>query len=91
MIIKSKEHLKELIKGRNQLDTYVALKGNLRSSKAILVQDDGGITIVNEIDGSVEDFDNVEDLFNRHSIINGALEKNSFYVYDYELKKGIPK
>jgi len=87
MIIKNIQHLKKLCKGKEQLDCYVMLNGCCRSSKTLLLDSDGkGIVVVNEIDDTTEDFDSFEDLFKRHLTIAEALQKHSFYVFDYEIK-----
>ena len=88
MLIKNLTHLKKLCKGRSQLDCYVKLNGGLRSSKTLLIDSNRkGLVVVNEIDDTTEEFDSFKDLVTRHLTINEALQKNSFYVFDYEVEK----
>lgn len=86
MQITNLKHLKALCKGKQQLDCYVLLNGCLRSSKTLIMEEGGDIVVVNEIDGTTEDFKGFEDMLKNHSTIKGALEKKAFYVYDYEVK-----
>ncbi|MEK6876782.1 MAG: hypothetical protein AABX63_05175 [Nanoarchaeota archaeon] len=89
MRIKSLSHLKELLKGREQLDCFILLNSNARSSKTLLPHEDGSLTIFNEIDSSEINLASVEKLqTTKKSNIFEAIQKGSFFVYDYEIKKG---
>ena len=88
MKIKSLTHLKELLKGRSQLDCFILLNHSLRSDKTLFLHDDGSLEIFNEIDGSVSNIHSVEKLqTTKKSNIFEAITKGSFFVFDYELKK----
>lgn len=86
MLIKNLEHLKELSKNKEQLDCYVMLSGYARSSKTLILHENGAVTVNNEIDDTQDEFDSFEDMNKRHLTINEALEKHAFFVYDYEVK-----
>ena len=90
MRIKSLSHLKELLKGREQLDCFILLlNGNAKSSKTLLPHEDGSLTIFNEIDSSEINLASVEKLqTTKKSNVFEAIQKGSFFVYDYEIKKG---
>ena len=79
------EHLKKLCEGKSQLDCFVALNG-CRSSKTLILYADKSVTVFEEIDGSAEEFDSLDDMNNKHEVIREALEKNAFHVFDYEVK-----
>ena len=88
MKIKSITHLKELLKGRDQLDCFILLNRLLRSDKTLFPHDDGSLEIFNEIDGSVSNINSVEKLeTTKKSNIFEAITKGSFFVFGYELKR----
>lgn len=78
--------LKELLnEDRNSLDCFVMLNCG-RSSKKIMREDNDEITVINEIDDSIESFGSIDDMVARHDTIKKALDKGAFYVYAYELE-----
>jgi hypothetical protein len=88
MLIKNLKHLTELCKGRTQLDCFVWLGGILRSSKTLLLESDGEVNVINEIDDSEEHFTSLEHMTKKHTTIRRALKGKAFFVYSYELKGG---
>ncbi len=82
----SLEHLENLCKGRNEIDCYVRLNFG-RSGKHLIVEEDGNVTVINEIDDTSELFDSLKDMIENSSSISEAIKKNAFYVYAYELKE----
>ena len=88
MQIKNLKHLTELCKGRSQLDCFVWLGGMLRSSKTLLMQSDGKVTVINEIDDSEDNFESLEQMTKKHATIRRALKGKAFFVHGYELKGG---
>jgi len=88
--IRDLDHLKELLKDREQLDTYVLLGCNCRSSKTFLNQEDGYIVIVHEIDGHTSTLHSIDKIVTskKTELIAEALLKGRLYVFGYELEKG---
>lgn len=89
LCVRTIAELKGLLKGRNQLDCFVWL--NLgRSSKTLIPHEDGSVSVVSEIDGSVRTIQSVENLMTSRKTLTiaDAIEHGCFYVYGYEVKRG---
>lgn len=86
--ITSLEQLESLCKGRNEIDCYVRLTFG-RSGKHLILEEDGCINVINEIDDTSESFDSLEDMIENSSLIGNAMKKNAFYVYAYEVKEEV--
>lgn len=79
--IKDVNHLRELLK-KDKNDFFICLNGGLRSSKFILLLEDGCFQITNEIDGSIDRLSE-EELMNRDiTNVGYAITKGAFYCYD---------
>lgn len=93
MKIESIEHLKKVCDEAkellgDQLDFYIMLNYGVRSSKTFIFQDDGGIVVVNEIDGTSIYFKSVDTLMrSRRTNIGKAVKKGAFFVFDYDVNK----
>lgn len=79
------EQLEEICKGRVELDCYIKLNFG-RSTKHLMIEKDGYVMVINEIDDSSESFESLKDMIENSSLIKEAIKKNAFYVYEYEVK-----
>ena len=81
--------LKEYMKSRDYLECYVKLSHRLKSSKTIIKPDTDSenILVLNEIDGTEDEFKSLDDMAEYHKTIHEALAKKAFYVYGYELSE----
>lgn len=89
--VKSIEDLKRICQDRDQLDCFILLNGNLRSSKTLMIDSDKqGLVVCNEIDGSDDEFDTWEGL-NDEEITNvgKAIKLGGFFVFGYEKVKEV--
>ena len=84
--IKSIEQLKQLCKGKDQLDCYAVLGGFCRSSKTLIPQEDNAVVVVHEIDGHTSCVNSIEKLMTskKTTTIAEAIKKGCFYAYGYE-------
>lgn len=79
------EQLDFLLEKSEQVDCFISLNSNLRSSKSIWKQEDGKYTILNEIDDS-EDNLTKDELFDKQKTLVGeAIKKGSLFLYESAL------
>lgn len=78
--INSIKELRESVK-RGYHDYLIALNSGLRSSKRILIKEDGTFEILNEIDGTLQNLS--EPQLNDKSLTNigKAIDRGAFYRY----------
>ena len=77
-IIDSKAKLLESLKEGSTADFFIRLNGGLRSSKTVRLYEDNTVTLYNDIDDTVEDFDSVDELCQQTNI-GEAIEKKALY------------
>jgi len=85
--IKNIKHLKEVFENAvkdkyytEQIEGFIMLNNNLRSSKTFFVYQDRGLSIFHSVDGEIEEFDNVEEMLKGMNNIKEAIEKKAFFV-----------
>lgn len=76
------DELRKLASKDGGEDFYIGLKGGVRSSKHISYAD-GTFYITNEIDDSEQELNEAELMDRSETHIGEAIEKNSFYRYEY--------
>ena len=77
--------LEKYLSTGDPLDTFVLLKGSLRSSKTLIPHDGGAVTVFNAIDETDKEFSSINDMVDNHDTIHKAIENNAFYIYGYEV------
>lgn len=80
-LIKNVEELIELCNDEQSHDCFVALKGGIRSSKSVFMNEDGSFSIINEIDWSEDEYTMDELSKPENSFIADAISKGAFYSY----------
>lgn len=80
--IESIKQLDFLLEKVEQVECFILLRNNLRSSKTIWLQEDGIYTILNEIDDS-EDNLSKDELFDKtKTLVGEAMKLGSLFLYD---------
>ena len=78
--INSLEELNTVLDTDAPKDFYIAM-GPVRSSKSIMLTDDGNYDILNEIDDSQQILTPVEIMSEEHTMIGIAITKSAFFMY----------
>lgn len=88
ILIENVEQLNFLLELNSQVDCYITLKGNARSSKSIWYEEDTKLYVIfNEIDESEQKLSS-EELFNEDlTFIGSAMNTKNLVLYDYVLKE----
>lgn len=74
-------------KDSDQLDCFILL-GLGRSSKTFIFQEDRGIVVCHEIDGTTTYHKTVKALYkSKKTNIGEAIDRGAFYIYSYERDK----
>jgi len=80
--INSLQELKELASTDRQLEVFIRLNGNLRSSKDITYNEENGWKILNPIDDVVNTYNNDLEFEVGYPFFFEAMDKGALYKYE---------